>query len=192
MNDDDEQDGGSEPCFAHMVVDGHVVDPDTARDVARYRKSERLRLYALRKAVPLEQRRQMAVAVADGLDREITNVEGAVIAVYWPIRGELDLRGWMNQLHRQGATVALPVVIEHDQPVAFHKWSPDSTMRRGVWGIPVPETITAVQPDVIVIPLLGVDENRFRLAMAAATTTARWRGCRPIPSASASAMIFRN
>tara|TARA_R110001599_G_scaffold204969_5_gene402095 strand:+ start:538 stop:1188 length:651 start_codon:yes stop_codon:yes gene_type:complete len=163
MNDDDEQDGGSEPCFAHMVVDGHVVDPDTARDVARYRKSERLRLYALRKAVPLEQRRQMAVAVADGLDREITNVEGAVIAVYWPIRGELDLRGWMNQLHRQGATVALPVVIEHDQPVAFHKWSPDSTMRRGVWGIPVPETITAVQPDVIVIPLLGVDENRFRL-----------------------------
>nr|WP_306265412.1 5-formyltetrahydrofolate cyclo-ligase [Pararhizobium sp. IMCC3301] len=162
MNED-EQGGGSEPCFAHMVVDGHVVDPDTARDVARFRKSERQRLYALRKAVPLEQRKHMAAVVADGLDREIAEVEGAVIAVYWPIRGELDLRGWMNEVHLQGATVALPVVVERDQPVAFHRWSPDSTMRRGIWGIPVPETVHSVEPDIIVIPLLGVDENRFRL-----------------------------
>lgn len=162
MNDD-RQDGGSDPCFAHRIVDGHVVDPETARDVARFRKSERQRLYARRKAVPPEQRKQMAAAVAHRLDGEIAVAAGAIIAVYWPIRGELDLRGWMNKIHRQGAIVALPVVIEHDQPVAFHRWTPDGTMQRGKWGIPVPETAHAVEPDIVIVPLLGIDENRFRL-----------------------------
>ncbi len=30
--------GGTEPCFAHQLVDGHPVDPETARDVARPRR----------------------------------------------------------------------------------------------------------------------------------------------------------
>lgn len=153
----------SEPCFAHMLVDGHVVDPGTARDVARFRKAERTRLYAMRKSVPLDLRHRMAATVSEKLQEEIGPVSGKTIAVYWPIRGELDLRGWMGEIHSTGATVALPVVVERQQPVEFRNWAPDCQMRRGVWNIPVPENTKTVIPDLVVVPLLGVDEERYRL-----------------------------
>lgn len=159
----DDFDVGSEPCFAHMLVDGHVVDPGTARDVARFRKAERTRLYAIRKSVPLDLRKRMAATISETLQDEIGAVSDRTIAVYWPIRGELDLRGWMNEIHAKGATVALPVVVERQQPVEFRLWDPDCRMRRGDWNIPVPENTKAVIPDLVIVPLLGVDENRFRL-----------------------------
>ena len=161
--DEDDIDTGSEVCFAHMLVDGHVVDPDTARDVARFRKGERARLYALRKAVGLDERCAMAARVAGLLDELIGDVSGKTIAVYWPIRGELDLRDWMAACHARGATVALPVVVGHDRPVEFHRWTPETVMRRGVWNIPVPQDGAAIVPGIVIVPLLGVDGNRYRL-----------------------------
>lgn len=164
---EDDSDTGSEPCFAHQLVDGHVVDPQTARDVGRFRKSERQRLYQLRKQVPLEKRRSQAAVIAEMLGRELGDVAGRSIAVYWPIRGELDLRFWMEGCCEAGATVALPVVVTRGQPVEFHQWTPDCKMRLGFWNIPVPDNgldgDSAVTPDIVIVPLLGVDKKRFRL-----------------------------
>lgn len=146
-----------------MLVDGHVVDPQTRRDVATFRKAERQRLYALRKAVPLDRRTAMANDIAAGLDTLLPDRGGRTIAVYWPIRGELDLRGWMAKAHEAGAMIALPVIVEKSSPVEFHHWTPDARMRVGEWRIPVPETARAVTPDVVIVPLLGVDGDNYRL-----------------------------
>lgn len=162
MTDQTDTDG-SEPCFAHRLVDGHVVDLQAWRDVAAFRKAERQRLYALRKAVALDDRKAMAENIARQLDERLPGKAGRIIAVYWPIRGELDLRGWMASAHAHGAMIALPVVIEKDQPVEFHSWTPDTPMRLGTWRIPVPETPRPVTPDTVIVPLLGVDAQNYRL-----------------------------
>lgn len=159
----DDDTPGSDPCFAHHLVDGHVIDPETARDVATFRKAERTRLYALRKAMPVEDQRAMAGQIAARLDALQPDPAGTTIAAYWPIRGEIDLRGWLASAHRRGARLALPVIVQKHAPVAFHHWQPGAAMTRGVWNIPVPAKAQPVTPDTVIVPLLGVDEAGYRL-----------------------------
>lgn len=155
--------GGEDPCLAHRLVDGHPVDCETARDVARFRRAERQRLYALRKAVTVDERRSRADAIAAGLHRAAGDPGGRTVAVYWPIRGEPDLRPWMRDAHTAGARILLPVVEEQGQPLTFRHWQPDTRMTRGVWNIPVPDGTPVGCPDTVVVPLLGVDAACYRL-----------------------------
>lgn len=161
MTDDDRP--GDDPCFARHLVGGHVVDAATWRDVARFRKAERARLYAARRALSQAEQRAQAARVMTLLAGEIGPPEGRVIAGYWPIRGELDLRPALGDLAARGTTVALPVVIRKGAPVAFHRWQPGMAMTRGIWNIPVPADPAPVQPDTVIVPLLGVDAAGYRL-----------------------------
>lgn len=89
---------GDAPCFAHHLVGGHVVDAATWRDVARFGKAERTRLYAARRALSQADHRAQAARVMAALRTEIGPPEGRIIAGYWPIRGELDLRPLLADL----------------------------------------------------------------------------------------------
>ena len=162
-HEDDDAPTGDPVCFAHMLVDGHMVDPQTWKDVSVFRKAERARLYAARQAVSAEDRKAMSGRISQRLTEILGDVNGLRIAMYWPIRGELNLRPWMVEASGIGAHICLPVVIEKDQPVEFHRWTPDSAMAKGIWNIPVPADAVPVVPDVVIVPLLGVDENGYRL-----------------------------
>ena len=157
-----EYESGDAPCFGPLLVDGHPVDPDTARDVARFRRAERARLVTAR-ALPSEEREEATAALIDGLDRIVALEQGMTVAAYWPIRGEPDLRPWMQRVHDVGAHVLLPVVIEEHTPLEFRTWSPDSRMVRGVWNILVPAHGAPRRPDVVIAPLVGVDKALYRL-----------------------------
>jgi 5,10-methenyltetrahydrofolate synthetase len=154
---------GEAPCFAHHLVGGHVVDAATWRDVNRFRKAERARLYAARRTLSQEELRAESDSVMRALINEIGDPEGRVIAGYWPIRGELDLRSFLGDLTLRGAEVALPVVTAKGAPVAFHRWHPGCAMTRGIWNIPVPATAEVLRPDLVIVPLLGVDAQNYRL-----------------------------
>jgi 5,10-methenyltetrahydrofolate synthetase len=159
--------GGSPPCFLHELeagAEGFVaVDPQQARDVARWRKAERARLIAARLAVPADERARVADAVAAALDREVEPGPGRVVSLYWPFRGELDLRGWMAAAVGRGARVALPTVAAMRQPLVFREWRPGCAMRRGVWNIPEPADGEVLTPDVVIAPLVGFDPTGYRL-----------------------------
>lgn len=160
---EDEDRGGDRPCFADRLIGGHVVDPEAKRDLDRFRKSERKRLYSLRRTMPQEDRAAETARVIDGIDRLLGNLSGKTIAVYWPIRGELDLRPWMARLSGEDAEISLPVVVRKGQPVEFHRWTPGCRMTRGDWNIPVPAKPEPVAPDIVIVPLVGVDRKCFRL-----------------------------
>ena len=159
---EDETGGGAAPCFAHLLVDGHPIDPETARDVARFRRAERARLVAAR-ALSSEERERATAALIAGLDRIVSLEAGMSVAVYWPIRGEPDLRPWMRAADAAGARVLLPVVVEEQAPLEFRTWSPDSRMTRGFWNILVPADGATCAPDVVIAPLVGVDAELYRL-----------------------------
>lgn len=159
---EDDTEGGSDPCFAHLLVDGHPVDPDTARDVARFRRAERARLVAARALSSADRETATARLVASIRDT-ISPSQGMTIAAYWPIRGEPDLRPWMNEAHAAGARILLPVVVEKKAPLEFRSWSPGCRMVRGFWNILVPAEGETLQPDIVIAPLVGVDRDLYRL-----------------------------
>ncbi len=157
----------SSPCFAHELAEtptGYVaVDPEAAADTTRWRKAKREELIAARLAVRAEDRAKVAEAVAEELDGLVEPGPEKVIALYWPFKGELDLRGWMREAHESGAKIALPVVIRKAAPLAFREWSPGCRMGRGVWNIPIPEEDRPLVPNVVISPLVGFDPGCFRL-----------------------------
>lgn len=152
----------SSPCYAHLVVDGHLVDPALARDVARFRRAERTRLMAARSLPSVERLQATGTLIAE-LEDVIELQVGLCIAVYWPIRGEADLRPWMHKVQAAGAQVLLPVVVAEQAPLEFHTWWPGCPMKRGLWNIMEPADGEARRPDIVIAPLVGVDETLYRL-----------------------------
>jgi 5,10-methenyltetrahydrofolate synthetase len=56
----------------------------------------------------------------------------------------------------------VPVVVAKHQPLEYSLWHMGDPMTRGFWNIPVPETRTTVDPDVVIAPLVGFS-GHFRL-----------------------------
>ncbi|PVB63411.1 5-formyltetrahydrofolate cyclo-ligase [Labrenzia sp. 011] len=160
----EEEDRPGDPvCYACRIVGGHFVDPQTFRDVSRFRKSERTRLMERRQRMENAERRHKTTALIANLQGFLQARSFGKIAVYWPIRGEPDLRSLMTDLTEAGRTVLLPVVVEKEAPLQFLPWYPGCAMTRGIWNIPVPAGGEADVPDIILSPLVGVDDDKFRL-----------------------------
>lgn len=87
----------------------------------------------------------------------------ATLGVYWPVRGEIDVRDLAVEHLRSGGRVALPVVVTKSAPVEFWSWRPEMVMTRGVWNIPIPEQREVLSPEALIVPLVGFDAQRFRL-----------------------------
>jgi len=155
----------SAPCLLHeLQSDGSVgADPEQARDLARWRRAERDRLMAARLAMSAGERSAHAQAIIAGLDALVTSTATTVVSVYWPIRGEPDLRPWMHALALRGAGVALPVALGLGRALEFREWHPGARMARGLWKIPYPAEGARVVPSVVIAPLVGFDAGCYRL-----------------------------
>jgi 5,10-methenyltetrahydrofolate synthetase len=162
--DDPNTTPASAPCLLHELrADGTPgVDPEQARDVARWRKVERERLLAMRQALAADYRAAQSLAISRDLDGLLPG-GSPIVSLYWPIRGEPDLRPWMHALSARGVRVALPVVVAHGRPLEFREWRPDARLARGVWKIPYPADGAVVTPDVAIAPLVGFDRACYRL-----------------------------
>jgi 5-formyltetrahydrofolate cyclo-ligase len=106
---------------------------------------------------------RVASEVAAELDRLIPGEPGTIVSLYWPFRGELDLRDWMRSAAARGVRIALPVVVEKGQPLVFREWLPGARLTRGVWNIPIPADGAEVTPGVIISPVVGFDPRNYRL-----------------------------
>lgn len=153
----------SPPCFAHELDAAGSAPPLPPEEVAAWRKTMRADLIAARLAVSVAERQKTAVEVAAQLDRFVEPGPGVIVSLYWPFRGELDLRGWMATAHEKGARIALPLVEAKGRPLLFREWWPGCAMERGVWNIPNPAGTPVVTPTVVISPLVGYDPACYRL-----------------------------
>lgn len=138
-------------------------EPAAWPDIARWRKAERERLIAARLAIPADERSALSTTIAEELDRIVGDVAGRIVSLYWPFRGEPDLRLWMASLVERGGTPALPVVVEKARPLVFRAYCPGDRLEKGVWNIPIPAEGDPVIPDITIAPLVGVDPQNYRL-----------------------------
>jgi 5-formyltetrahydrofolate cyclo-ligase len=87
-----------------------------------------------------------------------------IVACYWPIRDELDCKPLLTKLVDSGQPVCLPVVIGDGLPLELRLWAEGEPLYPSGFGtLAPPETAPIVEPDVIVMPLLGFDKRGTRL-----------------------------
>ena len=127
--------------------------------VRTWRVAARARLKQERQELSATDRRFLTEAIARNLDRVFERLTCGTLGIYWPIKGEFDIRAWAAGISaRKRCRLALPVVIREHAPLEYWRWHSGDEMVRGFWGIMVPKTPVAVAPDVVIAPLLGFSD----------------------------------
>ncbi len=88
----------------------------------------------------------------------------AIVAGYWPMGDELDLRPLLQALHTRGVALALPVLVGAARPLIFRRWQPGDCLCAAGFGTQEPTADQAVcRPDIVLVPLLAFDAQGGRL-----------------------------
>lgn len=125
----------------------------------------RARLLAARLELPDREARSRMLC--DRLLRWLRTMPVQRLAFYWPTRAEPEVTAaittWLAEDPARGA--ALPVVA--GKQLEFAPWHPRMPMRSGDYGIQIPDTTSRVKPQLLVIPCVGIDAQRYRLGYGA-------------------------
>lgn len=117
-----------------------------------------------RMAVPQADRADAAKAAAEAFLEGVPLHAGQVVALYWPIRDEIDCKPLLTRLVDSGQPIALPVVLGEDMPLELRLWEEGQPLYPSGFGTLAPaDTAPVVTPDIVVIPLLGFDKSGTRL-----------------------------
>lgn len=134
-----------------------------AKALTTWRRQLREQLLERRLQVGGAQRRIWNGHITPALRPLLPDAPDTVFGLYWPIKGEYVIRPLMRELHDQGGCIALPHVARPKEPLEFLLWHPNVEMVRGVHNIPVPKDTPVVTPEVLVVPLVGFDDDGYRL-----------------------------
>lgn len=87
-----------------------------------------------------------------------------ILAGYWPMSTEMDVRPALVALDRIGVLMTLPEVAGKDRPLRFRAWSPDEDLVEGDHGTFHPaSTAPLMRPDVLLVPMLAFDRRGYRI-----------------------------
>jgi 5-formyltetrahydrofolate cyclo-ligase len=136
------------------------VDPAA---VKAWRRSERQRLLALRTGVTPVLRREWGREIEVRLRTVLAERPGITLGVYWPFQAEFDPRPLVDRLIAADFATALPVVVDKKGPLEYRRWRPGEPLIDGVWGIPIPQKREITLPHAVLAPLVGFDQQCYRL-----------------------------
>ena len=136
-------------------------------DLQREKSEMRALVLGRRGALDLAARNRAADALANSADL-IGDVGGRVVSGFWPIKGEIDLRGQMRRLAERGAELALPAIIDRETLV-FRRWDGEAhSLIAARFGTkePAPDAAEVI-PDVMLVPLAAFDGAFNRIGYGA-------------------------
>ncbi len=139
--------------MAGNTIGGASSDPE--------RGGMRARLLAAR--MDMEDRVERERVLVNRVSRWLHTMPVKRLAFFWPIRGEPSLAqlitAWLAEDSARQA--GLPIVV--GDLLEFAPWTPSTPMEPGAYGIQVPASKQRMKPQVLLIPCLGIDQNRYRL-----------------------------
>ena len=133
----------------------------------------RARLLSLRQTMSVAERQHASAALCARLqswfDRYLA--DGAIarrsspliVAGFWPLDYEPDLRPLLHQLDLHQVTVCLPVIVERDAALEFHRWAPGTPLTVQRFGVMEPPRQQALIPEIVLVPTLGFTTYAARL-----------------------------
>ena len=85
-----------------------------------------------------------------------------IVAGFWPLPGEIDIRPLLLALAGRGHRVVLPITPSRGDPLAFARWRPGDVLVPERFGTfrPIGEPLV---PDLLLVPLLAFDGQCRRL-----------------------------
>ena len=133
-------------------------------DLATRRVQWRRDMLARRAGMPIGARAEADRAIGVALTAYLAHFEG-VLGFYWPIQHEFDARPavttWLAASN--GRRAVLPVVIKRSAPLKFRQWTPATAMQSAGFGTAVPASGDWLNPDALLVPLVGFDDQHYRL-----------------------------
>jgi 5-formyltetrahydrofolate cyclo-ligase len=137
-----------------------VADPN----VEAAKAALRLKAHSGRAAILNSTRTAAAKSVADHFFRSVPLKPHEIVAGYWRIKDEMDCQPILIRLMDSFQPVCLPVVVGDDLPLELRLWEQGAALYEAGFGTLAPaELAPQVEPDVIVMPLLGFDKRGTRL-----------------------------
>jgi 5,10-methenyltetrahydrofolate synthetase len=136
--------------------------PPAADPLAERKKALREQLLALRASIPDRADRERVLV--NRVRRWLNTMPTSRLAFFWPVRGECNLVDLIAEwLSGDAKRVASLPVVEGDVLV-FAAWTPQTELSMGAYDIPSPpSTAPRVTPQVMLIPCVAIDQNRYRL-----------------------------
>ena len=122
---------------------------------------------ARRDALPAETRSAAAEAIASR-PFPLPIKPGTIVSGFMPLKSEINPLPLMRKLAEQGARLALPMIAGRGKPLIMRAWEFGAPLDRGQWDIrePKPEA-AAVEPDILLVPLLAFDRAGHRVGYGA-------------------------
>jgi 5-formyltetrahydrofolate cyclo-ligase len=127
----------------------------------------------MREAIPVAERQHGSTLLCTSLlswletrhsaRTAVGQTEPEIVAGFWPLDGEPDLRPIYAQLHSMGVTFVLPIVVKKQAPLEFHAWRPEDPLVRGAFGVLEPVRGEILQPTILLVPTLGFTEHGARI-----------------------------
>ncbi len=152
-------------------------------DWVSWRQIQRQQLVASRQSLTGAERIAAEQQIHQRLLSLLAPMPASIISFYMPIKGELNCQPLIENLLDLGWRAALPKIISKDTALQFRQWTPDSEMQPEIWQIPVPQNTAELVPDVLLIPLVGFDQQRHRLGNGGGFYDRSLAGISPTPLA---------
>ncbi|MBU1316667.1 5-formyltetrahydrofolate cyclo-ligase [Pseudorhizobium marinum] len=116
-----------------------------------------------RDAIPVAERIEKSLQLADHGLAELQFDPGTVISGFLPIRSEMDLRPLMAGLRGRGARICVPVILDKQQ-IVFRELVPGAPLVDCGFGTmaPGPEA-EVLDPEIMLVPLSAFDARGQRI-----------------------------
>ena len=156
-----------DPSVKRSLVKRSLVKR-SVRVLAAQRRAETVRLLSPLKAGRMAADR-LLLSLAQRKDPIIEPISlpshsTVIVAGYWPIGDEMDMRPLLHYLAHHRITCCLPVIVKPRSQLVFRCWAPGDPLNPNHLGISEPPAISAeLKPDILFVPLLAFDRQGFRL-----------------------------
>jgi 5,10-methenyltetrahydrofolate synthetase len=132
-------------------------------NLLQWRKDQRKQLIAAREALPADVHQYWSQTITNLLLQGFPKLQTLAVGIYWPFRGEYDPRDIAEHFRQRGATLALPEITEKNEPLCFREWLSNASLTKGAYDIPVPKEAKAIRVEAMIIPMVGFDQQGYRL-----------------------------
>ncbi len=86
-----------------------------------------------------------------------------IVGGYYPVNFEIDILEILKNLENKiGIQLSLPAIKKNNE-MDFYKWSTNKLLKLNKYGIPEPEKVKKVFPDIIFVPLVAFDNRLYRV-----------------------------
>lgn len=104
----------------------------------------------------------LGAVLAGHVLRESPPPPASIIAGYWPIGDEIDIRPLLLGLIERGHTIVLPETPQRGRALSFRRWNPGEPLVPEPFGTFAPSGERR-EPDFLLVPLLAFDRHGRRL-----------------------------